>query len=223
MQLTTHLSVTEIVATIAIVLNILVYTMKTMIPLRIFAIASNGLFAIYAGFNEIYPTLILNVILLPLNCVRLYQMVDLIRRIKEASGRSFDMTWLKPFMHKRSFKAGTSVFKKGEKADAMFIVTKGKFQLLESGIEVPVGSVVGELGMLAPGGLRTQTLISGTAGEMMAIKYTEFEQLYFQNPQFGLYFLQLTAKRLFENIGALETRFAAQDILPSTKSTAHTA
>jgi len=208
-----HLDVAQAVAAIAVVLNIVVYSMKTMIPLRMLAITTNVLFIIYAALSGIYPTLILNCILLPLNCVRLYQMFNLIRRIKEATGSEFDMTWLKPFMKKHTVTAGTTLFQKDDKADSMFIVTEGKFRLAETGIEIPVGSVVGELGLLSPDGRRTQTLVCDSDGELMAIRYSDFKQLYFQNPQFGLYFLQLTTKRLFENIGSLESKLAARDVL----------
>lgn len=213
MEFSGHLDVAQTVAAVAVVLNIVVYSMKTMIPLRILAIGTNILFIIYATLTGIYPTLILNCILLPLNCVRLYQMFNLIRRIKEATGTEFDMTWLKPFMRKQTVAAGSTLFKKDDPADAMFIVTKGKFRLAESSIEIPVGSVVGELGLLSPQGRRTQTLVCDADGELMAIRYTDFKQLYFQNPQFGLYFLQLTTKRLFENIGSLEAKLAQQDVI----------
>ncbi|MGI8524608.1 MAG: hypothetical protein ACR2K5_00225 [Pseudolabrys sp.] len=49
-------------------------------------------------------------------------------------------------------------------------------------------------------------------GEVLAIKYNDFKQLYLQIPQFGFYFLQLTARRLFENIGNLENAIAARDV-----------
>jgi hypothetical protein len=34
--------------------------------------------------------------------------------------------------------------------------------------------------------------------------YQQVKELYFQNPQFGFYFLRLTSERLFENISRLE-------------------
>src|SRR4051794_4545119 len=108
----------EIIAAAAIVLNVAVYSMKTMIPLRVFAILTNILFIAYAGLAGVYPTLILNCILLPLNVLRLHQMLKLIHRIKRASGAEFDMNWLKPFMTKRKVAAGEILFRKGEAANS---------------------------------------------------------------------------------------------------------
>ncbi len=43
---------------------------------------------------------------------------------------------------------------------------------------------------------------------MLSITYDEVRQLYFQNPEFGFYFLRLTSERLFENMGKLEAEIA---------------
>ena len=53
-------SLPEIAAYAAVILNIAVYWMRTMVPLRIFAIAVNVLFIVYSSAEHIYPTLILN-------------------------------------------------------------------------------------------------------------------------------------------------------------------
>ena len=38
--------------------------------------------------------------------------------------------------------------------------------------------------------------------------YSRIEQLYYQNPTFGFYFLKLSSARLFENIAQLEHQLA---------------
>jgi CRP/FNR family cyclic AMP-dependent transcriptional regulator len=86
----------------------------------------------------------------------------------------------------------------------MFIVGAGKLRLKESAIDVLPGTVVGELGLLAPNQTRTQTLECVEASEIMQIGYDHIKALYFENPSFGFYFLKLTSARLFQNIGKLE-------------------
>ena len=39
---------------------------------------------------------------------------------------------------------------------------------------------------------------------MLTITYEKLLEIYFQNPQFGYYFLVLTSQRLLENISRLE-------------------
>jgi hypothetical protein len=67
----------EALGYIAAVCTLATYSMKTMIPLRISGIAANCFFIAFGFFGAIYPTLILHVVLLPLNAVRLYQMLHL--------------------------------------------------------------------------------------------------------------------------------------------------
>ncbi|MDT9110834.1 hypothetical protein, partial [Escherichia coli] len=61
-----------------------------------------------------------------------------------------------------------------------------------------------DLGLLAPGNQRTQTIECIGDGEVLTATYQQVKELYFQNPQFGFYFLRLTSERLFENIRRLE-------------------
>ncbi|HJW13384.1 MAG TPA: cyclic nucleotide-binding domain-containing protein, partial [Thermoanaerobaculia bacterium] len=77
------------------------FYMKTMIPLRCVAIASNVAFITYGFAGRLYPVLVLHVVLLPLNCLRLLQMRTLIRRVREAARGDMSMEWLIPLMTRR--------------------------------------------------------------------------------------------------------------------------
>ena len=143
----------------------------------------------------------LHAVLLPLNAYRLHQMLQLVRDVKKSVNSDLSMEWLKPFMTERKCKAGEVLFYKDEKAEDMFYIVSGRFQLVESGIELPVGAIVGELGMLSPSNVRTQTLECIEAGSSSASATRQVEELYVQNPAFGFYFLRLASARLFQNIG----------------------
>lgn len=47
------------------------FMMRSMVPLRLVAIASNVLFALYGYLDQITPVLVLHLTLLPINVVRL--------------------------------------------------------------------------------------------------------------------------------------------------------
>ena len=203
----------EILGYAAVIVNVGVYLMRTMIPLRIFAVITNCMFIGYAFLTGVYPTLLLNCILLPLNGYRLAEMLILIRRTRTAAIKhDFDMNFIRPFTRKRKMETGEKLFTKGDEADAMYIIESGRFILPESGIELSPGAIVGELGLLAPGGLRTQSLVCESNGAVLRLGYQQFKQLYFQNPKFSYYFLQLTTGRLFENLATLENALAANGI-----------
>jgi CRP-like cAMP-binding protein len=132
----------------------------------------------------------------------------LVREVKKSVNSDLSMEWLKPFMAERTCAAGEVLFYKDEKAEELLYIVSGRFKLVESGIELPVGAIVGELGMLSPSNMRTQTLECIEAGLILSVSYTKVEELYVQNPAFGFYFLRLASARLFQNIATLEQRLA---------------
>jgi Cyclic nucleotide-binding domain len=185
-------------------------SMRTMIPLRVFAILTNILLISTAIPTHNYPTMLLHAVLLPLNSYRLHQMLQLVRDVKRSVSSDLSMEWLRPFMTERKCAAGEVLFYKDEKAESMYYIVSGRFRLVESGIELPVGAIVGELGMLSPSNARTQTLECIEAGVVLGVSYDQVEQLYVQNPAFGFYFLRLASARLFQNIDTLEQRLVQQ-------------
>lgn len=189
-------------------------SMRTMIPLRVFGILTNIILITTAIPTHNYPTLILHSVLLPLNTYRLHQMLQLVRDVKKSVNSDLSMEWLKPFMTERKCATGEVLFYKDEKADSMFYIVSGRFRLVESGIEFPVGAIVGELGMLSPSNARTQTLECIERGVILSVSYDQVEQLYVQNPAFGFYFLRLSSARLFQNIETLEQRLARLTAAP---------
>jgi hypothetical protein len=185
-------------------------TMRTMIPLRVFAILTNIVLIATAIPSHNYLVILVQSVVLVLNSYRLHQMLQLVRDVKKSVNSDLSLEWLKPFMTERKCSPGEVLFYKDEKAEDMFYIVSGRFKLVESGIELPIGAIVGEFGMLSPSNLRTQTLECVDAGVVLSVSYSKVEELYVQNPAFGFYFLRLFSTRLFENIGKLEQRLAQQ-------------
>ena len=189
---------------IAAILYIASHYMKTMVPLRLCEIASNALFVVYGAFYPSWPTLALYGILVPLNSLRLYEMLQLVKKVRTASQGDLSMDWLKPFMHKHSYKQGAVLFRKGDHAEEMFYIVSGRCRISELGLELSAGHMVGELGFLTPEHQRTQTVECIDDVEMLAISYDKVRELYFQNPSFGFYFLRLASERLLQNVDRME-------------------
>ena len=198
-------------------------TMRTMIPLRVFGILTNLVLIGTAVPAHNYLIILVQTVVLVVNSYRLHQMLQLVRDVKKSVNSDLSMEWLKPFMTERKCAAGDVLFYKDEKAEDMLYIVSGRFKLVESGIELPVGAIVGELGMLSPSNVRTQTLECVEAGLILSVSYTKVEELYVQNPAFGFYFLRLASARLFQNIATLEQRLEqrlAQQAAPASASAA---
>jgi len=202
--------------------------MHTMIPLRVTGVAHNITQICFGLLTGLYPLVIQHMILLPINLRRLHQMTGLINKTKHAAAtNSQSMEWLKPFMDNQAVKKGEVLFRKGEHADRMFYVLAGRLAIDDIGVEVAQDQVVGELGMLSPGQIRTHTVTALEDARLLVMPYSRIEQLYYQNPEFGFYFLRLSSARLFENIAQLERRLAesehARTIAAPPASSARTA
>jgi hypothetical protein len=139
-------SLAEIVGYVGNVVVIVTYSMRTMIPLRMLGMCSNAVFLFYSWLLGLVPLMILQCILLPLNGYRLYQMLRLTKQVQSAAEGDGSMSWLKPFMTKRNCRAGEELFHRGAVAEEMFFTVSGRYRLVESGIELGTGQVVGELG-----------------------------------------------------------------------------
>lgn len=186
-------------------------SMRTMIPLRLIGIASNVAFVTYGILFGSIPTVMLHSILFPLNIYRLYEMLRLIKQVEAASKGDMSLDWLKPFMSKRPVRVGETLFHKNDQASTLYFLVSGRLHLQEINLDIVPGSVVGELGMLAPERKRTQTLTCTEDGAVLEISYEKIEQLYYQNPKFGFFFLRLSTARLFDNIKRLESKLHERD------------
>ena len=185
-------------------------TMRTMIPLRIFGILANIVLFLTAIPAHNYLVMLVQSAMFLVNSYRLHQMLQLVRDVKKSVNSDLSMEWLKPFMTERKCNAGEILFYKDEKAEDMLYIVSGSFKLVESGIVLPVGAIVGELGMLSPSKIRTQSLECVEAGLVLSVSYSKVEELYVQNPAFGFYFLRLTSARLFQNLNTLQQRLDQQ-------------
>jgi CRP/FNR family cyclic AMP-dependent transcriptional regulator len=181
---------------------------KTMIPLRALAIAGNFCFIGYYYIHMQYPTLLLQIVLLPLNAWRLQQMIKLVKRVRTAASGDNTMNWLKPYMRRRHCRAGQFLFRAGDVADRTYYIVSGRFRVTEIDVVLLPGDLVGELGLLAPGGRRGQSLECVADGDLLSIGYDQVQELYFQNPDFGFYFLRLATGRLFQNLDTLQRQLA---------------
>ncbi len=177
------------------------FYMKTIIPLRLFAIASNIAFIIYGAGAGLYPVLILHLFLFPLNIVRLMQMRKLIHNVQEASDGDYTLESLIPYMTREDLKKGDILFKKGDPAETMYYLCKGRIQLEGNGITVDKGSLLGEMGIFSPHKERTDTArCIDDDMEVYSISGGGVKQLYYQNPQFGFYLVKLITGRLIDSL-----------------------
>src|SRR5882757_9986253 len=189
---------------------------QTMVPLRVANMIGCAFFAGFGALAGNVTTFLLYLLMVPINAYRLRQMLNLVKKARTATAGDTSMEWLKPFMTERKYRKGDILFRKGDTADEMLLTVTGKFLVTEIGVELPPGRLMGELGFLTPNNRRTAAIECTENGHVLTITYEKLLEIYFQNPQFGYYFLVLTSQRLLENIARLEAIIAKNNIAPQT-------
>jgi hypothetical protein len=186
--------------------------MQTMVPLRVANMIGCAFWAIFGALSGGITTFLLYLLMVPVNAWRLRQMLALVKKARNATKGDMSMEWLKPFMTQRKYRKGEILMKKGDVADEMLLTVTGKFRVIEIDVELPPGRLMGELGFLTPDNRRTATIECIEDGHVLTITYEKLLEIYFQNPQFGYYFLVLTSQRLLENLARAEAIIAQNKI-----------
>src|SRR6516162_9910184 len=189
---------------------------QTMVPLRVANMIGCFFFAIFGALTGAITTFLLYLLMVPINAYRLRQMLILVKKARSATQGDASMEWLKPFMTERKYRKGDILMKKGDAANEMLLTVTGKFRVIEINVELPPGRLMGELGFLTPDNRRTATIECMGDGRFVAMNYETLLGIYFQNPQFGYYFLVLTSQRLLENLARAEAVIAQNKIAPQT-------
>ena len=183
--------------------------LRTMIPLRWLAVASNVGFVLYGALHPSLPMLLLHATLLPINIFRAREMVRLTKRVC-AAARASDLSgiWLRPYMKSKQLKKGAVLFRKGDLADQLYFLAEGRIEFVEIGTFMEPGRIFGEIAFFAPDRRRTLTARCAEKCKVLTIDQHTLEQLYFQNPAFGFRLVGLVAGRLLADVHRLEQRLA---------------
>ena len=174
------------------------FYMKTMIPLRCVAIASNVAFLTYGYFAGLTPVFLLHTVLLPLNVLRLRQMYRLKERLRQALERDLSLEWMLPFVKRESFKEKERLFEKGDAADKLYYLEKGTVWLPEVDKTLHAGEIIGEMGVFSPFKERTASAVCTMDSTFLVLGERTALELYYQNPDFGLFMVRTIIRRFLD-------------------------
>jgi CRP-like cAMP-binding protein len=213
-----NITIANLFAVVGAVFFVATLLMQTMVPLRVANMIGCAFFAMFGALTANVSTFLLYLLLLPINAFRLRQMLKLVKKARHAAQGDMSMEWLKPFMTERRYRCGDTLFKIHDQANEMFLTVTGKFLVKEINVEIPPGRLMGELGFLTPNNQRTGTVECVEDGQVLTITYERLLEIYFQDPQFGYYFLVLTSQRLLENNARLQSQLTiAQQALATNR------
>ena len=192
----------ELLGLAALVLLLASAAMRTIIWLRILAIAANVLIVLVGLVTGDWAVAGLGVLILAANLWRLVEMRRLVTATRLATAGSvapITIDWLLPFMETQEVAKDTVVFHKDAASDAMYFISRGRVRFEELGIELGQGALFGEIGVFAQDNRRTATAKVVEDSSILRISAERVRELYYQNPDFGFFIVGLITRRLMED------------------------
>jgi CRP/FNR family transcriptional regulator, cyclic AMP receptor protein len=175
------------------------FFMKTMVRLRLAAIAGNLAFMTYAllglaygDFGRLYPIFVLHACLLPLNVVRLVQLRRVVAAARDAGGDQV-VRALAPHLSAETHQAGEMLFRRGQAADRLYLIQQGTVAIPEAGVALWPGDLFGEVGLFAPHGRRTAGAVCSTDCRLLTLTGPELLELCHQDAQLAVSLARLLA------------------------------
>src|ERR1700743_3508631 len=162
-----NINFANMLALVGAIFYVATLMVRTIVPLRVIGIISMLFFIGYGALAGAVAPFFLYLLSLPINIIRLRQMLTLVKKARISAQGDLSMDWLRPFMTPRKYKEGDVLFRKGDVAKEMFYTVSGNFLIKEIGIKLPPGRLMGELGFIDPNNRRTGTVESLDDGDVL--------------------------------------------------------
>lgn len=201
------MTLTEVLGWSAAGLVFATFWVKTMIPLRLVAMASNAVFVVYGLMLGAPSIIALHGTLLPLNLWRLHKMRDLTQRVRSASRGPMDLSMLLPYMSQHTKAAGEVFFHKGDLSDHVIYVISGTVRIADLDRHIGPGELLGEMGVFSEDRRRTDTAVAETEVTYGQISAERFWEVFFQDPAFGAYLIRTIVRRANTNVEWATSRY----------------
>jgi DNA-binding NarL/FixJ family response regulator len=117
-------------------------------------------------------------------------------QIQRVEQDGFRVEWLLPYTEAQIRKPGDVLFHKGDPGDALYYIQRGRVALVELGVQLADGSVLGEIGIFSPAHQRTSTAQCEAETRLFRLDAEHARRLYVENPQFAYHVLRLISGRL---------------------------
>ena len=98
-----------------------------------------------------------------------------------------------------TLRAGEFLFREGDEADALFIVTRGTVRIMSGSVVYEVvhaGGIVGEMAVVERDAPRSASVIAGTYAELVRMDASDFLSRLATAPDFALMVMRVMARRL---------------------------
>ena len=195
----------EAVGWLAAALKLATFSMSSMIPLRILAMASSVCFIIYSGAFQIWPLLAIEVFLLSINAYRFYETIALRRLVTHMTDESEpDFSSAMAYGKKRVIKAGNVIFEKGDPVDSLYYLAEGRVEVEDQKVAVSAGKIFGEMAFFNKSAARSATVRCLDDTIVYELDEKRFTRLQYEDPDFAMAVMRTVTRRLVANAAQMQ-------------------
>ncbi len=141
-------------------------------------------------------------ILIAVQIAATFSLARLVESARQSGETDVSLDWLMSSMTPQQFRAGETLFRAGDRSDAMFVVKSGTIKLVEFNATLGAGQMLGEIGIFSPAGKRTASAVCETDVELLHLSAARVFELFSQQPDFGFQLMQLIIRRMNERVQA---------------------
>ena len=190
----------EAVGWLAVVLKLTTFATNSMIPLRFLAMASSVCFIIYSGVFQVWPLLAIELVLLPVNAYRLYEIIALRRLVTHMTDESEpEFSAAMAYGKKRVIQAGNVIFKKGDPVDSLYYLAEGRVEVEDQNVTVEAGKIFGEMAFFNKSAARSATVRCLEDTIVYELDEKRFTRIQYEDPEFAMAVMRTVTKRLVAN------------------------
>lgn len=171
------------------------FYLKTMVPLRCVAIASNVTFLSYGLMTGALPITVLHALLLPMNLWRLGQLHSQRARLRTMVQGGFPVSALQPYLTTRAEERGAVMSGKGKPGTELIILLSGYVLVLETGELLGPGSIIGDECVYGENPISSTTAVCRTDVQLASIPLGRAWDAFSANPEFAAHLLRLALRR----------------------------
>jgi CRP/FNR family transcriptional regulator, cyclic AMP receptor protein len=182
--------------------------MTRMVPLRLLSMSAGIFSGIYAWLTGFWPALLLALLQLPINLLLLRSARRAMADIARADTPDHSAGILRRYGLEEHATAGQVLFRRGDKASAVYIIETGSVLLPELGIRLGPGDVLGEMGLFSRGNTRDQSAVCETDVTLTMLSREAFHHVHDAHPEIGFALMSLIRRRL-EPMAALDRQAPA--------------
>jgi CRP/FNR family transcriptional regulator, cyclic AMP receptor protein len=175
---------------------------KSIIDLRMFAIASNICGGVAYFLTGAWPQLTQSLLEIPIHSWRLYKSRHAMQEIERAENPDYAIQIIKKLAKPKTFAKDEVIFRKGDIANAAYILDQGCVRVIEYNVLLSAGALFGEMGLFLDEKRRTASATAAEDVVLHEIAYDTFEAIYAKNPEIGFAVMRLMSKRFSASAGA---------------------